>query len=67
MEVYLDNRTRAIHGRQPRRAADEPGTLGQQLEILGLYWANPARQRDCDRSWNLARRLVLPHARRAAA
>ena len=46
---------------------DQPGSYAEQLEILSLFWANPYRRIDRDAAWQLARRLVLAHVRRAAA
>jgi hypothetical protein len=44
----------------------QPGTLGQQLQIVNLYLRlpGPVRRRWPQSSWNAARELVLPHARR---
>jgi hypothetical protein len=60
------------HARQSRppnlRATpspDQPGTLRQQLEVIDLYLSNPFRRIDRDAAWQLARRLVLQHARAA--
>lgn len=51
--------------RDPRPAPDQPGTLRQQVEAIELYLANPYRRIDRAAAWELARRLVLRHARRA--
>jgi hypothetical protein len=47
-----------------RPAADQPGTLGQQLDAIGLYLADPTRRADPEGAWSLARRLavVLPRS-----
>jgi len=57
--------------RPPRQAAPwdrpsprQPGTLGEQLSILELYLCDPTRKYDPAGAWQLARKLVLPHARR---
>jgi hypothetical protein len=47
-----------------RPAADEPGTLHQQLEAISLYLSDPARRIDANAAWAAARRLAMPHARR---
>jgi hypothetical protein len=49
---------------RPRR--EEPGTLGQQLEAIELFLANPFRAIDRSAAWDVARRLVIPHARARA-
>lgn len=49
---------------QPR--ADQPGTLGQQVEIVGLFLTDPSRKYDRQGAWDCARRLVLEHARNKA-
>lgn len=48
-----------------RPTPDQPGTLGQQLETISLFLANPYRRIDRDAACTLARRLVIPHARAA--
>jgi hypothetical protein len=48
-------------------SADQPGTLGQQLDCIDLFLANPFRRIDRAAAWELSRRLVLGHKRRAAA
>jgi hypothetical protein len=52
--------------RDARPSREQPGTLGQQLEAVALYLANPYRRIDPAAAWELARRLVIPHARAAA-
>lgn len=47
-----------------RPAANQPGTLAQQLECIDLFVVNPFRAIDREAAWQLARRLILPHARR---
>jgi hypothetical protein len=55
---------------QPIRAAqpspDQPGSLYQMFDALGLFGQNPARFSDREHSWELALRLSLPHRRRGA-
>jgi hypothetical protein len=58
---------RAADDVEARPSADQPGTLGEQLEAIDLFLANPARAHDREMSWQLARRLAIPHARRNAA
>lgn len=54
--------------RQVIPAAGQPGTLGEQLRCLAVYLRMPGYYRRVDPTdaWEFARRLVLPHAGRAA-
>jgi hypothetical protein len=51
--------------REARPSTDQPGSLTQQLESIDLFLANPARAHEREAAWQLARRLAIPHARRA--
>jgi hypothetical protein len=52
------------HDEAGNPSPDQPGTLRQQFETIDLYLANPFRLIGRAAAWELARRLVLPHARR---
>lgn len=60
--------TPAARPRQPlapiRPHPTEPGTLREQLDAIALYLADPTRRHDPAGAWQMARRLVLDHARR---
>lgn len=47
-------------------SADQPGTYAQALGAIDLFLANPFRTIDREAAWQVARRLSVPHARRAA-
>ena len=49
-----------------RPAPEQPGTLAEQFQVIDVYLDDPTRSYDPDGAWELARRLVLPHARRPA-
>lgn len=53
--------------REPRPGPHQPGTLLQQFEAIDLFLSNPFRRIDREAAWHLARRLAIPHARRAVA
>lgn len=54
-----------LHDAHERAHPDEPGTLEEQIEALNLFWADPSRKSDPAGAWAIARRLAIPHARRA--
>jgi hypothetical protein len=58
-------RIRLPGGNRACHLNDKPGTLHEQLEAIELFLSNPFRHIDREAAWDLARRLVMPHARRA--
>lgn len=51
-------------GRPPRPAANEPGTLGEQLAVAFLaIYLGKRRRTNSRQEWQDARALVLRHAR----
>jgi hypothetical protein len=63
MQRSYNHVPRPAINRTARPAANQPGTLAEQLEAIGLYLANPFRRIDRDAAWQLARRLAISHAR----
>ena len=55
---------RIVYLPKAKPRADQPGTLEQQLSIIDVYLDDPTRAYDPEGAWEMARRLVLPHARR---
>ena len=49
---------------RPRPAANEPGTIAQQLAAIEVaIYLGDRRKTDARREWSDARKLVIPHAR----
>ena len=65
MSTTLDSLETVLRPRQLIRPHHSVcGTMRQQLDAIDIYLDDPTRHRDPAGAWQMARRLVMQHARR---